>query len=380
MTQAVKTWNPSRHPDAEFKYIDLSAVDNASKAITAVSAVTGVEAPSRARQLVQAGDVLVSTVRPNLNAVALVPPALEGATASTGFTVLRPGSDLDGRFLFYWVRSAEFVRYMVREATGASYPAVSDRIVRDSMMPVPIIIEQRRISAILDHADALRAKRRQIRAHLDALPQSIFHDMFGDPASWPKRWPMGTIGQMAESVQYGSSAKAGAQGNWLMLRMGNVTDSGRLDLTDLKFVDLADRDVPKYTVRRGDMLFNRTNSKEKVGKSCVVDTDAPMAIAGYLIRVRFRPEHRSEFVSAYLTGRHGVAVRQRLAKAAVNQANINANEMRRIDIALPPSESQEAFAQALASVNAQRAIVQRASAADDQLFASLQSRAFRGEL
>lgn len=72
--------------------------------------------------------------------------------------------------------------------------------------------------------------------------------------------------------------------------MGNVTDSGRLDTTDLKYIDLSPAEVPKYTVRRGDLLFNRANSREKVGKCAVVNTDEQFALAGYLVRVRMRPE------------------------------------------------------------------------------------------
>ncbi|KRD40621.1 hypothetical protein ASE27_19500 [Oerskovia sp. Root918] len=247
-------------------------------------------------------------------------------------------------------------------------------------IPLPAIEEQRRIAAILDQADVIRAKRRQILTHLDALAQSTFHAMFGAPEAWPSRWPMGTIGDMAESVQYGTSAKAGDHGKWPILRMGNVTDSGRLDLADLKYIEFEPGDVPKYTVRRGDLLFNRTNSKEKVGKTAVVDTDEPLALAGYLVRVRLKPEHRPEFVSAYMTSTHGIAVRRRLAKVAVNQANINATEMRGINIAHPPMELQEEFARRVTSVSDHRARVIRALAADDELFASLQSRAFRGEL
>ena len=104
LVEPVSSWNPSRNPHAIFKYVDLSAVDNSSKRVIGSATLTGANAPSRARQLVSAGDVLVSTVRPNLNAVAVLPAALDGATASTGFTVLRPGKHLDRRYLFHWVR------------------------------------------------------------------------------------------------------------------------------------------------------------------------------------------------------------------------------------------------------------------------------------
>ncbi|MBF6620536.1 MAG: restriction endonuclease subunit S [Patulibacter sp.] len=263
---------------------------------------------------------------------------------------------------------------------GGSLVRARTQQVKSISVRLPGIDEQRRIAAILDRTDVLRAMRRRAIDRLDGLAQSIFLDMFGDPGSWRARWPMGSIGDTTESVQYGTSAKAGSVGRLPILRMGNVTDRGRLDVQDLKYVDLSDADIPKYTTRRGDLLFNRTNSKEKVGKSCVVRTDDLFAIAGYLVRVRFKTEHNAEFVCAYLTSRHGSAVRRRLAKAAVNQANINASELCRIPIALPPAALQHEFARRVDQLERQRAIALRALALQDELFASLQSRAFRGEL
>ncbi|WP_074390845.1 restriction endonuclease subunit S [Hoyosella altamirensis] len=290
--------------------------------------------------------------------------------------VLRSRSQIDHDFLYHTLRNYDFAPYI----SGSTRSKLTQGQLLRAEVPLPPLDEQRRIAAILDHADALRAKRRQVLAHLDDLTQAIFHDMFGDPATWASRWPMGVIGDMTQSVRYGTSAKAGDSGEWPILRMGNVTDSGRLDLRDLKYIDLSVADVPRYTVRRGDMLFNRTNSKEKVGKTAVVRTDRSLALAGYLVRVRCKPEHQSEFVSAYLTSPFGQAIRRRLAKAAVNQANINASELQRIPIALPSSDLQRKFTARIESVDAQRTAVQNLLISDDQLFTSLQSRAFRGEL
>jgi hypothetical protein len=131
--EPVRTWNPATKPDATLTYVDLSAVDQDEKQIKAAVQVRGVEAPSRARQLISKGDILVSTVRPNLNGVAAVTDEFDGATASTGFCVLRPRTEkLSSNYLMHWVRSPQFVKLMVREATGASYPAVSDRIIKAS--------------------------------------------------------------------------------------------------------------------------------------------------------------------------------------------------------------------------------------------------------
>jgi hypothetical protein len=179
--EPIRTWNPTITPDKTFNYVDLSAVDQIDKLIKFALPVRGSEAPSRARQLISKGDILVSTVRPNLNGVAPVTDAFDGATASTGFCVLRPRSEkLASNYLMHWVRSPKFIDHMVREATGASYPAVSDRIIKASHIPLPPFNEQRRIASILDKADALRRKRTRALDLLDSLTRSMFLEMFGN--------------------------------------------------------------------------------------------------------------------------------------------------------------------------------------------------------
>src|ERR1035441_7275091 len=108
LTERAKTWNPAAaSDDAPFTYVDIASVDNVEKHISGMTQVIPRNAPSRARQKIRFGDILVSTVRPNLNAVAFVSAELDGATASTGFSVLRPVPDkLDSRYLYYWVQTS----------------------------------------------------------------------------------------------------------------------------------------------------------------------------------------------------------------------------------------------------------------------------------
>jgi type I restriction enzyme, S subunit len=168
--ESVQTWNPPSKPDQVFVYVDLSAISQSEKRIISGTSVVGSEAPSRARQLIRSGDILVSTVRPNLNGVAAVTDEFDGATASTGFCVLRPRPDkLSSCYLMHWVRSAHFVEQMTRQATGASYPAVTDRIVKGSLIPLPPLDEQRRIATILDKAAALCRQRKRVLTLLDDL-------------------------------------------------------------------------------------------------------------------------------------------------------------------------------------------------------------------
>jgi len=153
----------------EFTYIDISAVDNQIKAIVAPKVLPTAKAPSRARQRIQSGDVLVSTTRPNLNAVALVPSNLERAIASTGFAVLRPVL-LDSRWLFSVVQSEDFVTAMSVLVKGALYPAVRAGDVRDYEMPVPPLAEQKRITSKLTR---LVKRARNVRTALESLPKLL---------------------------------------------------------------------------------------------------------------------------------------------------------------------------------------------------------------
>lgn len=247
-------------------------------------------------------------------------------------------------------------------------------------IPITSMADQRRIASILDEADAIRTKRRTQLAQLDELPQVLFYEMFGSPSTWRKRWRFGTVDEMAKSIRYGSSKKAGTTGRWPMLRMGNVNNHGRLDVSDMKYVDLDAHEVEKYTVRTGDILFNRTNSLEKVGKSAVVRDEQDMAYAGYLVRVRLTKDHSPDYLTSFLNGPPGKRIRRNLAKAAVNQANINATQLRNIRLPLPPTETQFTFAEKVSAIDTERDRVARALEADDELFAALQHRAFRGEL
>ena len=151
--------------------------------------------------------------------------------------------------------------------------------------------------------------------------------MFGDPGSNPRGWEVGCIGDLLEEAKYGTSSKANAEGNGVpILRMGNVTYDGRIDLTDLKHIELSERDFEKYTTKRGDLLFNRTNSKELVGKSAVVKLEEPLAIAGYLVRARANAYGNNDYISGYLNSPHGKATLMGMCKNIVGMANINAKE------------------------------------------------------
>lgn len=167
--------------------------------------------------------------------------------------------------------------------------------------------------------------------------------MFGDPSSTTSLFPLKTIGELASDIRYGTSKKAGDEGEYTYLRMNNMTDDGRLDFTDTKQITLSGAELENCLVRKGDLLFNRTNSREKVGKTTVFNEETPMVIAGYIIRVRLKNVMRTRYLSAFMNLEPTKHLLRTIAKGAVHQANINSKELASIEVPVPPVELQDSF-------------------------------------
>lgn len=376
--EPIRTWNPSRVGGDDFMYVDVSAVDSATKRIARPVRVGAAEAPSRARRLIRTGDVLVSTVRPNLNAIAVVPPTLDGATASTGFAVLRPSSELDERYLFHWVRTPAFVSDMVKKSTGASYPAVSERIVKESNIPLPSAKEQRRIAGILDAADAIRSKRKAVVAHVDALTHSVFNALFGELEA------SSTVGELA-TIQGGlqvSTARARHPVEVPYLRVANA-HRGRFDLAEIKTLRATEAEVARTRLIAGDLLFVEGHANPaEVGRVARWSDQIPLCVhQNHLIRARLDTSRLlPRFAEMWLNSDPGARHFRRAGRTTSGLNTISASTVRSAPIAVPPLADQQAFVARVAHIDAVRTTVQRALADDDELFASLQSRAFSGML
>ena len=154
--EKTETVNPSsKFPNDSFEYIDVSSVNKKRLAIEETQTLLGKDAPSRARRRVHEYDVIFATVRPTLKRIAVVPNVLDGQICSTGYIVLRGKKDvLLPRYLFYWMTSQFVMEYVESVQTGASYPAVTDKQVKEIDIPLPPLAEQQRIVAKLDAAYA----------------------------------------------------------------------------------------------------------------------------------------------------------------------------------------------------------------------------------
>jgi len=265
------------------------------------------------------------------------------------------------------------------QGTTARRRTLPDDVFLSLTIALPSIDEQRHINVILDKANSLRRKRHQAIRLADDFLRSVFLDMFGDTDRNPKCFRLGTVRDFVASANYGTSEKANeTSGRLPILRMNNITYAGGLDLSSLKYVDLDERTQDKYMAVKGDLLFNRTNSKELVGKTAVYDREEPMAIAGYLVRVRMNEQGNPHYVSGYLNSAHGKKVLQGRAKSIVGMANINAQEMQDIPLLLPPVALQEKYALIVQSTNERLKKFHTFSQEADALHAALSQRFFGG--
>lgn len=280
--------------------------------------------------------------------------------------------DYDMKFLYYLMltlrfNASEHKRYWISKYSKQN-------------VSVPPLAEQKQIAAILDAADSIRQKDQQLVEHYTALSQSLFLEMFGNPITNSKGFKIGTIRELISSAKYGTSSKAQDNGAYPYLRMNNITYDGYMDFKSLKYINLDEKEKEKYIVKKGDVLFNRTNSKELVGKTGIFNEDTEMAIAGYLIRLRVNEYANPYFIWGYLNSQHGKLTLKHMCKNIVGMANINAQELQNIKILCPPLILQNQFAERIAIIEQQKQQAQANQQKSEALFNSLLQLAFTGEL
>ena len=178
-----QTRNPQKdNPNREFLYVDIAAVENGTGKITSSQKIMGSNAPSRARRVIKENDILLSTVRPNLKAFAIVPSELDNQICSTGFAVFSNKPEILPKFLLYQFLSPYFVNQAIEAVTGGHYPALNDKAINSLQVILPPLDEQRRIVAYLDSVQARLASLRELQSQtgeeLDALLPSVLDKAF----------------------------------------------------------------------------------------------------------------------------------------------------------------------------------------------------------
>ena len=259
---------------------------------------------------------------------------------------------------------------------GIGLKHISKEYLENIEIPIISIEKQKKLIKNLKNIDTFIDKNKQIKNELNFLNKSLFTRMFGDIKNNDKGWEIKKLGDVVQT-QYGTSKKATSTvTGFPILRMNNITYSGEMDYKDLKYIELSDSEKEKFLLKKGELLFNRTNSKELVGKTGLFNLDIPMAFAGYLIRIKPSNLIHSKFLLFFMNSEFMKKLLYNKAKNIVGMANINAKELEDFSIILPPIELQNKFAERVEKIEKLKFEIEKSIEIAQNLYDSLISKYF----
>ncbi len=338
---------------------------------------------------VRLGDVLVSSANSwNLVGKCCRITSLRFKSTAGGFiSILRPTTDgLDPGYLyrwFSWGRTQETVRSFGRQTTNISNLDHKRTLLLP--IPLPSLDEQKRLVSILDAADDLRAKRRESIYQLDSLLQSTFLEIFGDPVTNSKEWDdsvlLGDVADITSGLTKGRKLRSQSTREVPYLAVVNVQDR-HLILDPLKTIEATESEIEKYRLLRNDLLLTEGGDRDKLGRGTLWQDELPECIhQNHIFRVRLHDKRWMPVFLNWLVGSdRGKRYFLSQAKQTTGIASINLSQLKRFPLLLPPLQLQERFASIVEAVESHKVSLRTQCAELESLFASLQVRAFSGEL
>ena len=374
--------DPKKHQDEVFELYSIPALDAGAPEVVAGSTI------GSSKKAVQPNDVMISRIVPHIRRACVVGPASRHRQIASGEWIIFRDERIWPKYLRWLLVGDVFHSAFMRTVSGVGGSLLRARPaeVFKIQIPLPPHPEQRRIAEILDKADALRAKRRAALAQLDILTQAIFLDMFGNPAA--SGWRMTTIDGVAAETD--GAIRTGPFGSQLLhsefteegiavLGIDNAVENEfrwgqRRFISEGKY-----RQLSRYTVHAGDVLITIMGT---CGRCAIVPDDIPRAVnTKHLCCITLdRTKCLPVFLHAYFL-QHPIARRYlaRKAKGAI-MAGLNMGVTRDMPIPRAPIDLQEEFAEIVKAVGSMKRVQRQAAAEVQALLASLQHRAFRGEL
>lgn len=334
------------------------------------------------KQKIQKGDVVFAASSGSLDVVGKAAPALVDYVGGFGAfcKVMRPNpKQVDPAYFANFFKTTEYRRKISTLAAGANINNLRNEHLDDMLIPLPPLPEQRRIAAILDQTDALRAKRREALAQLDSLTQSIFVEMFGDPVKNTKSWPILPFGKVCDTRLGKMLDQKQQTGKHLRkyLRNANV-QWFRFDLTDVFEMDFDDDARSIFRLRAGDLLICEGGEP---GRAAIWRDEITQC---YYQKALHRGRPVADKVTAeYLVWllwffAHRGGLGDHVTSATI--AHLTGEKLKAMSIPVPPIDLQNEFAERLMFVDKIKSRLTESLDNFNALFASLQHRAFRGEL
>lgn len=285
---------------------------------------------------------------------------------------------------------------ILNTAYGGAQPNISSQKMSVMTFPLPPLSEQQRI---VERIEELFAKLDEAKERLQEVADSfavrkaaILHKAFTGELTkqWrcengvsDESWEEKTIGEICSSLKYGTSKKSSDDGEVVVLRMGNL-QNGEIDWSNLAYTS-DEEDIKKYLLKSGDVLFNRTNSPELVGKTSIYRGEMPAIYAGYLIKLDYEKNIVvGDYLNYYLNSSKAKEYYMQVKTDGVSQSNINAKKIGEFEIPLPTLSEQHEIVRLINDLLARERKAQQATeqvlASIDLMKKSILARAFRGEL
>jgi type I restriction enzyme, S subunit len=339
---------------------------------------------SAAEARLKAGDIVFARTGATTGKSFLIRDCPDEAVFASYLIRVRLGEEAEPRFVSHFFQTPNYWAQITRSAMGVAQPGVNATKLKALQIPLPSLAEQRQIADVLDKAEALRAKRRAALTQLGTLTESMFLDLFGDPATNPKGWPYKTVGSLASKFSdgpFGSNLKSEhyVPSGVRVIRLQNIgvgtfVDDDAAYISEQHFAKLR-----KHECLPGDVLVGTLGDPNL--RACVQPSWLTVAL-NKADCVQLRPDERvanADFLCALLNQPAVDGMAQELMHGQT-RVRISMGRLRGLAVPVPPINFQREFARRVAAVEKLKA-VQRASLAEiDALFASLQHRAFRGEL
>lgn len=371
--------------DAEVDFVPMASVSEGGEMTVSERRTYG--EVSKGFTAFKPSDVLVAKITPcyENNKIAKSTVSTEYAFGSTEFHVLRGKPELlHPDYLTYFLRQDYIREAGERRMTGSGgQRRVPKAFLEELKIPLPPLEEQKRIAGILDQAAELCRLRTRALDKLNTLGQAIFHEMFGANDDAIQEWPTATVGELIADAQIGAVRGASEMSDekaCQYLRMDAIGTDGSLDINDLRRVDASTQEIAKYGLRPGDLLFNTRNSKELVGKTAVLRQDFNGIYNNNILRCRFAVPSYADFFDAYLRTSTGNRSLENIKSGTTSVFAVYQKALMSLRVPFPNTELTIEFSKKLAAIHVIKGEHQRALISAKSLFASIQHRAFRGEL
>ena len=387
------TWGlPPKEDGYDLPVLRSTNIQNATLVLDDV-AFRSVPQKSAKRYKLLDGDILVTTSSGSRDLIgknALFHQPGDGQSyLFSNFTLrLRPRRDvINPRYLHLYLNSTKAKAELLRlQNTTSGLRNLPIPLYLSQTVPLPPLSEQRRIVEILDQADALRKKRVEADAKATRILPALFYKMFGDPVINSRNFPTRKLGDLIEEPVFGlSKALSGKtvqeKGTIPILRMANITPEGFLDFGDLRYEVIPKKSLNRYTVKRGDLLFNWRNSPKWIGKTAIFHSNGLFSYASFLYRLRVKQDQAdNRYIWQLLNALVSYGWFTQKCRQAVSQANFGREELANIDIPYPQLGRQQQFGKAYDQWVLQKDLKEKSSRSLDLLFQTLLHRAFIGDL